>query len=254
MATTRRRRASAMDDGLIQFLIIGAFVVFSMMQSAAKRRRQAPPGWSEMDEEARAEYLRAHGTTDGDDGEQHSGEFGEVGPGGSANPVPMVSGEIWEELAEPARGGEKEPTPPISYEEAGRAAEADWALGAAPEPLIEEGYEAETMTRYPVVRSSATPVVAPSVSPVASPEQYVLPHDDEPAHEHSVSPDVWGEGGELAADVPGESTAAGGTPGRKTARSWLGTDGRGAAALKRAVILHEIIGPPVSLRDSPDVK
>ncbi len=82
------------------------------------------------------------------------------------------------------------------------------------------------------------------------PTPYVRPHDDEPAHEHVVSPDVWGEGGGLGATLSKVDAARQGVVEKKTARSWLGTEGLGPGGLRRAVVLHEIFGPPISLRDT----
>jgi hypothetical protein len=199
--------------------------------ASRKKRKDAQLRQQGGDGGVRPDNMSPHGTTDGDDWEQ-AGGFTEAGPGGFEPPVPVVPGEVWEELA---RGEERQPTPPSSYDQAVQS-----LIEPGP-PLIEERYDAETMARYPVVvRREVAPVFTP-------PETAVRPHEDEPPHEHAIAPDVWRVGGDLAAP-----TSSGESDRKKSARDWLGDSGQGVAHLRRAVVLHEIFGPPVSLRGSDD--
>jgi hypothetical protein len=204
-----------MDDGLIQFLVIGAFIVLSVIDAAARKKK-------------------GRGRPSTDVGEWEAPEdFGEPGPDGFQRPVPVVPGEVWEEIAQLARGEQPQPTVPISY------GPVDQERVGAGEALISERYEAETMARYPVVRRSEVPP-----APV---EEYVRPHDDEPPDVHPVARDVWRRDGGLSAKMAGQGAGP-----KKSARAWLdGPAGHGAYALRRAVVLHEIFSRPMSLRD-PD--
>jgi hypothetical protein len=164
-----------MEDGLLQFLVVGAFIVLSIIDGAARKRRAQQSTEVDSAASVRPPSTRIKG---------------------------LANGDMWEEIAALARGEERHPTLPISYEQAGPASfEAD-------EPPTSE---------------------------------YVRPHDEDPPDEHPIAPNVWREGGVLAPKPSGQR--------RNTARSWLGgAKGHSAASLRKAVVLHEILGQPVSLR------
>jgi hypothetical protein len=232
------------DGGIIQLLVVGAFVVFSIMDGAARRKRAEQAEREAQGGEVRPEYMRAHGTTDRDDGEE-AGGFSEPGAGGFSEPIPVVPGEFWEEMAQLARGEERPADRPVSFEQAGEASIRTST------PLIEERYEAETMARYPVVRSPKGFMLPITHSDPR--DESVRPHDDEVEHGHPDSPDVWRRGGELASGPAPEMPRQGAEKPRprKTASAWLyGPGGGGLEGLQRAIVLKEILGPPVSLRGS----
>lgn len=213
-----------MDDGLIQFLVVAAFVVFSLIDGAARKKKRAAASEAvgHPEEElgpgdVRPEDLRPQGTL-------------------------STTIQAWEELAQPQQvgwGEERSPTSPVLHEPAGHE------VG---QPLIEESYPADAATLYEV-RRDETSVDSYGPTAVGPDELEVRPHDDEPPHVHPIEPDVWDLGGDLAAQVPSSGRMA---PARKKSNGWLDIihDQHGVAGLRRAIVIREIFGPPLSLRNA----
>jgi len=216
-----------MEEGLIQLLFIGFFIFISVVDAIAKKkkkeneRREAPLGRNEPlpeyerreaspgpgRREPLSEYTRAHGTTYGDEEDEESFESSE----------PMVPDELWEEIAQLARGQRSEvelepvdepvPVPvPVDDGRMGRMGRASAGLGKYERPL---SYDERALAR----QRQGKPLVP-----------------DRP--ERTLAP------------VPG----SGGTVPKRGARHWLSSEGSGAAALRRAVVIREVLGPPVAVR------
>ncbi len=224
-----------MDSGLIQILVIAFFVIISMMDAAARKKRQEQDPHTEMGRSESAEGggdLLAHQA----DAETSEG---------------MVPDELWEEIAAIARGR----TPPSAR-----------PLPPAPEP------EVEPSSRY-------SGVFEPEETRLGLEHQHVERHDhvewspdDSPAYPIGPVPD------EVPAARTGSSLTLSTTPlptrptplamsERADSQPGAGTGptrrsparGRGARrmltlagpeSVRQAMVLSEVLSPPVALRDS----
>jgi len=212
-----------MDNGLIQILVIAFFVIISMMDGAARKKRQKdarlskgglPGGMAEREELFPEEP-----------GELFPQEPGELFPQEpEATSEGMVPHELWEEIAALARGG-----PPPSARRLPRAPSPE----VEPTSGVMDAYEPEATRLDPV-------------------HQHVEAHDhvewepeDEPASgtmpERVETPP--------AADLDETAGRTRRAPG--PARAVRRTLMRGGhESIRQAVILSEVLGPPVALRDS----
>ncbi len=181
-----------MDDGLIQLLVIGVFVVFSIMEGARKKRRQGQA--LQRPDETEVDFLRS--LTGDEQGEPEEGEG-------------LVPDEIWAEIADLARGG----TPPT------------------PEPVPDP--EPRLMTPY----EPASLVTTDSRE-----------EEREEAREAAASATFHRLHSSNLADLKKDPHYAQ-TSERSAMLRLIGRRGAREDELRRAVILSEILGPPISLRE-----
>lgn len=212
-----------MDSGLIQFLVIAVFVIISMMDASARKRRKE------------AQRLGVIPTPDGvpeavDDLGQEDESSGES--------EGMVPQDLWGEIAAMARG--EMPASLQEQPETGGPNSTD-----APDSLLEEwtppGEDVSSKTPladlqagylHPdqalIHREHASVAVPPTVEPLPEelPHEFVLHSPQRPSEPRK----------ELSPAPP---------------QSLLGGVRRGAKdSLREAIILAEVLSPPVTLRDS----
>ena len=209
-----------MDSGLIQILVIAFFIIISMMDGAARKKRK--------EAQRRGEVGPGEGV--GDAGERHSMKTEPASRGRMSEG--MVPDELWEEIAALARGG-----PPPATDRAPH--EADRAPSGLEHSL--SGFE-----------GSLSGFERPMPARAPEPEETSL----RPEHQHVEDHDhvEWASEEEPAEAVgepdpdedPGRASR---TPrkGRSVRRTLMHG---GRESIRQAVILAEVLGPPVSLRDS----
>jgi len=218
-----------MSEGLFQLLFIGFFVLISIADAISKKRKRAETEAAEGDSQGgiqpRPEYTRSHGTTDGDDEEE--AEVESWLPSKAQSSEGMVPEELWEEISQLARtehpegqrpAGETTPVPE-------RQGDRSWSYDDRVERHGKTTRRAEDRVR-------SGDALAPGDdggAPVRPEGEGMLAPDDQT---RQIAP------------VPG----SGGTVPRRGARHWLSDEASGAAALRRAVVIREVLGPPVALR------
>lgn len=188
-----------MDDGLIQLLVIGVFVVISVMEGISRKKRRQSQALQSPDE-TEVEFL-ASLTED----EQEE-------PGTPDGVVP----ELWAEVAELARGG----TLP--------APELELGLEPEPEPEFEPEPELEPEPEPALLVGTDSRDVALRVAETASFGRM-----------HSSG----------LADLEKDKHFSLASGGRSAIVRFFGDRAGRMDELRRAVILSEILGPPVSLRE-----
>ena len=226
-----------MDSGLIQILVIAFFIIISMMDGAARKKRQ---------EAQRRGTLGGPGEGVGDTGERHSMNTEQASRGRMSEG--MVPDELWEEIAALARGGPSPATDRVPLE-ADRAAPGFERSPSGFEGSLSEfegslsGFERPEPVRAP----------EPEESYLRPEHQHVQDHDhvewapeEEPAYPTAPALDEADKAGE--AD-PDEDLGWASREPRKgsSVRRTLIHGGR--ESIRQAVILAEVLGPPVSLRD-----
>ena len=215
-----------MDEGLIQLLVVAAIIIFSMMDGAARKRRK------------KAQSLGRLPTPDGFP--EAADDLGQADESSGASEG-MVPEDLWKEIAALARGetpplrGEQPATrgpsstrDPNSELEAWTAPEQDVSTKARSADL-QGGYlhpdQALTHREHAQVASPARPL--PEELPEELPHEFV-PHPPERPSEPQK---------ELRGAQKPPSLLSGV---RLGARS----------SLREAIVLAEVLSPPVTLRDS----
>ncbi|MEE8147705.1 MAG: hypothetical protein V3T24_08890, partial [Longimicrobiales bacterium] len=126
-----------MDDGLIQLLVIGVFVVISIMEGATRKKRQQDQALQRPDE-TEVDFLRS--LTGDEQGEPEEGEG-------------LVPDEIWAEIADLARGGTR-PTPePVPDPEPMLRMDAGPTRVALPVPQLGDRFEERSRSLAVSVRA-----------------------------------------------------------------------------------------------------
>ncbi len=214
-----------MNEGLIQVLVVAAFIIISIMDGAARKRRKAAQRLGQLS--------TFDGPPEGADELGQADESSDVSEG-------VVPEDLWEEIAALARGerperevgsilgpATRDPGPtrePDSQMEVWTAPEQDVATKTRSADLQGGSLhpdQALTHTEHAQVASSALPL----------PEE--LPHDFVPhPRERPRKPQK-----EPRRARPAESLLTGLRRGSKN-------------SLRDAIILAEVLSPPVTLRDS----
>ena len=215
-----------MNEGLIQVLVIAAFIIISIMDGAARKRRKAAQRLGQLS--------AFDGPPEGTDELGQADESSEVSEG-------MVPEDLWEEIAALARGERPErevgsilgpATPdsgptrePDSEMEAWTAPEQDFPLETRSGDL-QGGYSHpdQALTHEEEHAQVASP--APPL-PEELPHEFV-PHPREQPKKPQKEP---------RRARPAESLLTGLRRGSKS-------------SLREAIILAEVLSPPVTLRDS----
>ena len=207
-----------MDDGLIQFLVIAVFVIISLMDGAARKRRK--------------EAQRLGHVPEADRIPEAEDDLGEVAQSSEG----MVPEDLWQEIAALARG-----EIPAEYQESPEARdpsstrdsspeEAEWLDASAPMETrsrdLQSGYahpdQAATHKEHAEVASTAREL------PAERPHEPVL-HAPEPSTDPTEA-------------LPRRA---------RDSRSLLAGVRRGAKrSLRDAIVIAEVLNPPVVLRDS----
>lgn len=242
-----------MDDGLIQFLVIGFFIVISMMEGASRKKRREGQKLQRPTETEADSPDGGLSLTRGEPTEQEGAEE-------------LVPHEIWAEIAKLARGQtpdvlERASAPePMSMRDTGlshvarpipqvgdRFEERSPRLpvsvdgGRAGHEILAEGRESVAGTPHrpaSLVKARARPV-AREAAVAAVDAVDAVSHKDK----HSVG----------LADLEEDERYAISSDNRtSTMRRFFGARGGRAGELRRAIILSEILGPPVSLREEQD--
>ena len=211
-----------MNEGLIQFLVIAVFVIITMMDGAARRRRKAAQGLAPLP------------TPDGFPEADDDLDQVDVSSGGSGGMVPE---DLWEEIAALARGevpasrreqpathGPSSTDDPNSELEEWTAPEQDVST-KTPMADLQGGYlhpdQALTHREHAQVVPPERPI------PEEPPHEFVLHPREQPSKPQKEP--------RRAQKLPG-----------LLSRVRLGT----TRSLRDAIIVAEVLSPPVTLRDS----
>ncbi len=223
-----------MDSGLIQILVIAFFVIISLMDGAARKKRQ--------ENERRAKMERSGG----------GAGAGELFP---SEPEPtsegMVPDDLWDEIAALARG---EPTPSMRRLPHGQSPEI------------------ESPSAPPSASEAEETWLAPEHQHVEEHDHVEWEPDDQPAYELATRdrgiggasptlsvPRLPTTGTARTLSVPAEAlpgVAPEVEPGPAPRPEGKGTSVRralmhgGRSSIRQAVILSEVLGRPLALRDS----
>jgi hypothetical protein len=189
-----------------------------MVEGAARQKRKSGAG-KKPGGEPRAEYPESYGTTDGDE-ELESSEA-------------LVPEELWEELVGVARGNV-----PVPGERASRST----TIGRRAAPIPRVGGRSEA-------REPETPV---SYDDLAEEDAY-----DRTVREGALAPDLVVRAERvpepLARPEPVEiAGVVGATPVRPTRATSFRRLFRNREDIQRAILIREILGPPISMRGSTD--
>jgi hypothetical protein len=233
-----------MDDGLIQILVIAFFVIISMMDGAARKKRKEEAG--------RAEVGRGEGTGDGAErfaNRTQAATETETSEG-------MVPDQLWEEIAALARG---EPSP---------------SARRVPPPQLPEVESRSVPMGVPEPEETR---LGPGHKHVEQHDHVEWAEDDEPAYPVASVPEEMRPArtvsGSLRTSVPPLPTRTDPRALSKRAESLPVAEleeepaqvrrpsdkGRGVRrtlthgghkSVRQAIILSEVLGPPVALRDS----
>ncbi len=263
-----------MDSGLIQILVIAFFIIISMMDGAARKKRK--------EAQRRGEVGPGEGV--GDAGGLHSMKTERASRGRMSEG--MVPDELWEEIAALARGGPPPATDRAPYEAdrapSGRERSPSGFEGSlsgfegslsgferpmparAPEPEetslrpehqhVEDHdhveWASEEEPAYPTVPDAGAEPLIWDDYRLARTEERAVTRSAPPVPERAVS-----RGMAEPAEAVGESDPDE-DPGRASRTPRKGRSVRrtlthgGRESIRQAVILAEVLGPPVSLRDS----
>ncbi|MDZ7780096.1 MAG: hypothetical protein U5R14_09245 [Gemmatimonadota bacterium] len=202
---------------MAELIFFAVIILFSILESVARQRKKERAEDGEGDDEVRAEVPRDR-NLDGAD-RQTSEEPSET----------MIPADIWEEIAGLAPG-EREPEP-----------EPDAEPPTAPRP-------AEPKPASESARPAPRPVPAPQPEPSRSP----MPVADDDAHPVHRTHTVYGTDPSERAPSR-QDWRPSGHENRNAKRVRAMLQGReGADALKQAVILQEVLGPPAAMKDGDE--
>jgi|GEM_PF-1777901 hypothetical protein len=244
-----------MDDGLIQFLVIAFFVIVSMMDGAARKRRKQAQS---------SEHLPESPESPPQTREEIAAWLAEDDLGEAAeSPEPVALKDVWEEIATLARGEvpgrEADPV-------RGPDSTAGMEVWTAPQqeipqirtPAAEDRGRAERSTR-----SYGGPGVTSLTKVRSADPQSGYSHPDQVAsyekHAHEKHTEVAVPSRPLPAKRPHEfvlhSPELAGRPQKELRRAQKrrgllsGVRGGAKNSLREAIILAEVLSPPVVLRD-----
>lgn len=215
-----------MDSGLIQMLVVGLFIVISMMEGATRKKRQQAQALQRPDE-TEVDFPRS--LTGDEQGESEATEG-------------LVPHDIWAEIAELARGGTAPTAEPAPDPEPRLRVDAGPTRVALPLPVsVPEGRE---------VRESVamTPYEPASLVRTDSREEESEEESEEET-EAAASATFHALHSSGLADLEKDTHYARASGGRSAMLRLFGERGGRADELRRAVILSEILGPPVSMRE-----
>ncbi len=203
-----------MDDGLIQMLVIGLFIVISMMEGITRKKRQKGQV-TEQPADGESDFLRSLTGDEGAESETAEGH---------------VPDEIWAEIADLARGGTP-PTPePVPDPEPMPGMDA--ALTRVAPPIPQDGDRFEELPL-----------------PVSLVSTDSLEEEREEAREAVASATFHRRHSSHLADLEKDQHYAATVGGPSAMLRLFGERGGRVDELRRAVILSEILGPPISLRE-----
>ena len=236
-----------MGDGFIQFLVIAFFVIITIMDGAARKKKR--------------EEAQRRGQIPGPDGPPGADDDERLVEGSSEGMVPE---DLWEEIAALARGehpAQRTEPPalpraesPTAHRTESRTVTRTTQRSARMQEYDGQGgmqeYERPDTVREPappdftwspdgsppvlVTETTSRPVGRPTFAPpteVRQPPAQVRPPLSEAQHEHVLHR----EGG---ATDPSEGAS----------RTSRGATGR-VASLRRAIVMAEVLKPPVAFRD-----
>ena len=208
-----------MDDGLIQFLVIAVFVIISVMDGAARKRRK--------------EAQRLGHLPNLDEPSERAEDLGQA----SDSSEVMVPEDLWEEITTLARGempAAQREQPAIRGLSPRGDQDSELEAWTAPEQVI------PSETRSADLQSGYThPDQALTHSEHAQAWSAALPLTEEPPHEFVPHPP----------ERPSEPQK--GLHRVQKPRSLLSGVRLGTGrSLRDAIIVAEVLSPPVSLRDS----
>ena len=211
-----------MDDGLIQMLVVGLFIVFSLFEGATRKKRRQAQALQRPDE-TEVDFLQS--LTGDEQGESEATEG-------------LVPHDSWAEIAELARGGTP-PTPePVPDSEVTLRMDAGTTRVALPVPVsVREGREVResvAMTPYEpasLVRTDSREDAREDAKEVAASATFHRLHSSD------------------LADLEPDAHYARTSGGPSAMLRLFGERGGREDELRRAVILSEILGPPVSMRE-----
>ena len=223
-----------MDSGLIQMLVVGLFIVITMMEGATRKKRRQAQALQRPDE-TEVDFPRS--LTGDEQGESEATEG-------------LVPHGIWAEMAELARGGTAPTAEPAPDPEPRLRVDAGPTRVALPLPVsVPEGREVResvAMTPYEpasLVRTDSREKEREEAREEAKEEEREEAKEEErEATFHRLhSSDL--------ADLEKDAHYARASGGRSAMLRLFGERGGRADELRRAVILSEILGPPVSMRE-----
>lgn len=215
-----------MDSGLIQMLVVGLFIVITMMEGATRKKRRQAEALQRPDE-TEVDFPRS--LTGDEQGESEATEG-------------LVPHDIWAEIAELARGGAAPTAEPAPDPEPRLRMDAGPTRVALPLPVsVPEGRE---------VRESVamTPYEPASLVRTDSREEE-SEEEREEAKEEETSATFHRLHSSDLADLEKDAHYARASGGRSAMLRLFGERGGREDELRRAVILSEILGPPVSMRE-----
>ena len=233
-----------MDEGLIQLLVIGFFVIVSLMDGAARKRRK---------------QAQTMGHTPGPRPPKEADDALEQRPQSSEGMVPR---DLWEEIAAltrgevPERGVDSERGPATRSDSSyspgkrfdGSPEVEPWNVPEdippswAPDPEVED-----VGGPWSYDTSEGLDASLPSETPSRDLQSGYLHPDQAESHErHAHERHL-----EASASIPSQQEASQAPSGVRASRGLLKGIGRGnRRSLREAIILAEVLNPPVALRDS----
>lgn len=219
-----------MDDGLIQLLVIGVFVVISVMEGINRKKRRESQALQSPDE-TEVGFLRS--LTGDEQGESEATEG-------------LVPHDIWAEIAELARGGTAPTAEPAPDPEPRLRVDAGPTRVALPLPVsVPEGRE----VRESVAMTPYEPASLVRTDSREEESEEEREEESEEAKEAAASATFHGLHSSGLADLEKDAHYARASGGRSAMLRLFGERGGREDELRRAVILSEILGPPVSMRE-----
>ena len=219
-----------MDSGLIQMLVIGLFIVITMMEGATRKKRQQAQALQRPDE-AEVDSLRS--LTGDEQGESEATEG-------------LVSHDIWAEIAELARGGTAPTAEPAPDPEPRLGMDAGPTRVALPLPVsVPESRE----VRESVAMTPYEPASLVRTDSREEEREEAKEEEREEAKEAAASAAFHRLHSSDLADLEKDAHYAITSGGTSAMLRLFGERGGREDELRRAVILSEILGPPVSMRE-----
>ena len=231
-----------MDSGLIQMLVIGLFIVITMMEGATRKKRRQAQALQRPDE-TEVDFPRS--LTGDEQGESEATEG-------------LVPHDIWAEIGELARGGTAPTAEPAPDPEPRLRVDAGPTRVALPLPVsVPEGREVResvAMTPYEpasLVRTDSREEESEEEREEAKEEEREEAKEEEreEAKGAVASATFHRLHSSDLADLEKDAHYARASGGRSAMLRLFGERGGRADELRRAVILSEILGPPVSMRE-----
>lgn len=226
-----------MDSGLIQMLVVGLFIVITMMEGATRKKRRQAEALQRPDE-TEVDFPRS--LTGDEQGESEATEG-------------LVPHDIWAEIAELARGGTAPTAEPAPDPEPRLRMDAGPTRVALPLPVsVPEGREVrESVAMTPYEPASLVRSDSREEEEEESEEEREEAKEEarEEAKEAVTSATFHRLHSSDLADLEKDAHYARASGGRSAMLRLFGERGGREDELRRAVILSEILGPPVSMRE-----